>query len=268
MTRLRIDYEGAWHHVMNRGARREPIFTSARDARTFLGQIGAQIERTGIEVHAYCLMGNHFHLLVRSPDRQLSEFMQHLLSRYTRIFNQRRGFDGPLFRGRFLSKLVGSDAYLSAVGRYIMRNPIDVRPPVALDRYRWSSYGAYLGLTARPDWLTTDFLWGFHGSCGETFRGHVEGGPITVGPSELRSIVSMALAERHPDPTIDTLRFDRMLTTAIADRLPEDRATELLTDLGYPSATALRSARWRARRQLDAVPAYQEVIEHVLSIVA
>lgn len=268
MARLRIDYDGAWHHVMNRGARREPIFTTAADARAFLGRIGEQIERTGIEVHAYCLMTNHFHLLVRSPERQLSDFMQHLISGYTRGFNQQRGFDGPLFRGRFLSKVVGTDPYLSAVSRYISRNPIDLRPPVRLDRYRWSSYGAYLGHVPAPYWLTTETLWELHGSSADSFREHVEGKPTKVAASELCDLLSMALAERHPDPTVDTLRSDRMLATAVVDRLPADRAAELLDHLAYPTDDALRKGRDRARRRLDEMPLLVAVIERTLDIAA
>ena len=268
MTRLRIDYEGAWHHVMNRGARRSPIFTTAADARAFLGQIGAQNERTGIEVHAYCLMTNHFHLLVRSPDRQLSEFMQFVLSRYTRIFNHRRGYDGPLFRGRFRSKVVGTDPYLSAVSRYIARNPLDVRPPVPLDRYQWSSYGAYLGRTAPPDWLTTDVLRELHGSSADSFRSHVEGPPIVLAPGELCDLLSMALAERHPDPTVDTMRLDRILATAMAERLPPQRTVELLDELRYATPSARRSGRHRARQLLAADPEYGEIIEHLLRVAA
>lgn len=268
MRRRRVDYEGAWHHVMNRGARRDPIFTSARDARAFLGQIGAQIERTGIEVHAYCLMTNHFHLLVRSPDRQLSEFMQHLSAGYTRLFNRWQGYDGPLFRGRFLSKVVDTDAYVSAVGRYIMRNPIDVSPAVPLDRYRWSSYGGYLGLTARPDWLTTDFLWRFHGSSVASLRAHVEGKPIDVPIAVLLNVLSMQLAQCHPDPTIDTVRLERVAATAIADQLPDDRAAELLDALGFASSEAERKSRQRARQRVDTSPFLVEAIRRTLTLVS
>ena len=268
MRRQRVDYEGAWHHVMNRGARRSPIFTTAADAHRFLGQIAAQIERTGIEVHAYCLMTNHFHLLVRSPDRQLSDFMQQLSAGYTRLFNRWRGYDGPLFRGRFLSKVVDTDAYLSAAGRYIMRNPIDVRPAVPLDRYRWSSYGAYLGLTERPDWLTTDFLWRFHGSSVESLRAHVEGEPIVVPIAVLLDVLSMQLAQCHPDPTIDTVRLERLAATAVADHLAHDRAAELINALGFASSEAERKARQRARQRLETSPFLVDAIERTLALVS
>ena len=267
MARLRIDYDGAWHHVMNRGARREPIFTRAADGLAFLQIIEEQVDRTGIEVHAFCLMGNHYHLLVRSPEARLSEFMQHLASTYTRLFNQRRGYDGPLFRGRFLSKVVDSDPYLSVVSRYIHRNPLDVRPQVPLDAYRWSSYGTYLG-AAGPAWLTTDVLWEIHGSTADSFREHVEGPPAPAAVHVLRNVLSVALAERHPDPTVDTVRIERVAATAMADRLLPDRGHELLAALGYPNPRAEERGRQRARRRIQGSPFFADAISRTLDLVA
>jgi REP element-mobilizing transposase RayT len=268
MARFRVDYDGAWHHVMNRGARREPIFTCASDGRAFLDIIGEQADRTGIEVHAYCLMGNHYHLLVRTPAARLSDFMQHVGSTYTRRFNHRRGYDGPLFRGRFLSKVVDSDAYLSVVSRYIHRNPLDVRPAVSLDTYRWSSYGAYVGMAVRPVWLTTDVLWQVHGSSVAAFREHVDGPPLDVPGAVMRAVLSMALAEQHPDPSVDTVRIERVVATALADRLDPQSSDDLLAALRYPNPRAEQRGRERARRRVEGSPFLGDAITRTLDLIA
>lgn len=249
---------------MNRGARRAPIFETASDARRFLELIGDAIDRTGAEVHAYCLMTNHFHLLVRSPDGSLADFVRHFAARYALTFNQRHGYDGPLFKGRYRSKPVGSDRYLSAVTRYIHRNPLDIRPSVPLDRYRWSSFGAYVGTMVGPGWLTTDVVRELHPS----LRSLVEGPPVPVSTEELGSLASFALSERHPDPGVDTMRWDRLLRTALVDHLADDQAAELVSSLGYPSTEALRKGRARARRKTIELPSFADALAHALDIAA
>jgi REP element-mobilizing transposase RayT len=250
---------------MNRGARRDPVFTSASEARMFLGVLGEQLERSGAEVHAYCLMPNHFHLLVRSTGAGVSDLVQHLVSTYTRRFNLRHGWDGPLFRGRFRSHLVDTDQYLSAVSRYIHRNPIGLPSASPLDRFRWSSYGGYVGTLAAPGWLTTEVLSGFHGGA-DQIRRNVEGPPVAVSPAELRQLLSMAVSERHPDPAADTGRFDRTLATAMASHLPAPAADALIAHLGYPTPDALRKGRERGRIHLTDTPELHDILRHVLTI--
>ncbi|MFZ9042928.1 MAG: transposase [Ilumatobacteraceae bacterium] len=259
----RTDHDGALHHVMNRGARREPIFTSRADGDLFLAVVAEQLDRSGLEIHAYCLMSNHFHFLARSPTARLSDFMQHLSSVYTRAVNRRYGHDGPLFRGRFLSKPITSDAYLRTVSRYIHRNPTDIRPPVALDRYRWSSYRAYLEPSVAPDWLSTDLLWPLHGSDVGRFRRHVEGDPIPIRPDELRDLVAMALAATGADD--DSQRLERLVTTALTTHLTSTAAAAVLEQLRYPTAGSIRSAMWRARRHLADHPEHAGVLATILA---
>lgn len=150
----RIQYPGAWHHVMNRGAARQDIFRDQRDRRRFLRLLTESVSRFGVEVHCYCLMGNHYHLLVRTPEPNLDAVVQHYASHYVRGFNARHGRDGPLFRARYRSILVESNSYVVAVSRYIHRNPLDLGVS-DLVNYEWSSLGAYVGTRRRPKWLTT-----------------------------------------------------------------------------------------------------------------
>lgn len=154
--RQRIDYPGAWHHVMNRGAAKQRIFLDNRDRASFITLLAQSVRRYGLEIHAYCLLDNHFHLLARTPEKQLSTTMQFLMAHHTQKFNKRHERDGPLFRGRFHSIVVDSDRYLQQVSRYIHRNPIGagLSSEARLDRFPWSSYGAYVGSALRPTWLT------------------------------------------------------------------------------------------------------------------
>ena len=153
---LRIQYPGAWYHVMNRGASRQNIFRDVHDRRDFLVCLASAASRTAVEVHAYVLMGNHYHLLLRTPHGNL-DTMMHLLGRnYARYFNDRYDRDGRLCTDRYFPILVDSDRYLLAVSRYIHRNPTAFGI-TSLGDYFWSSYAAYLGNRRPQEWLHTDF---------------------------------------------------------------------------------------------------------------
>jgi REP element-mobilizing transposase RayT len=154
----RTDYEGAWHHVMNRGAGRRPIFENDIERSRFLGCLINGSESYSIEIHGYCLLGNHYHLLVRSRRAQLSDAMRWLSSRYTQSLNYDKGSDGPLFRGRFASVLIESDAHLMQALRYIHLNPVVAGLVSSPEQWPWSSASAYAGSAPMPAWLTRDHL--------------------------------------------------------------------------------------------------------------
>ncbi|PKN59343.1 MAG: hypothetical protein CVU56_01375 [Deltaproteobacteria bacterium HGW-Deltaproteobacteria-14] len=152
----RIDYPGAWHHVMHRGAREAPIFKADEDCTLFLDTIGDAVDRTGLEVHGYSLMPNHFHLLVRSPNASLGRAMKHLLGVYTQRLNRRYSWDGPVFRGRYRSLVVADDRYLRYLFAYIHLNPLRAHLVGSLDEPCWTSHRAHLGLEGAPRWLSHD----------------------------------------------------------------------------------------------------------------
>ena len=149
----RVDTAGAWHHVMNRGAGRRIVFSNNRERELFTELLGVIDRRFDVETHAYCLMGNHYHLLMRSAAGELSTAMQHLSANFTRAVNQRRGTDGPIFRARFQSVLVDRHEHVLELCRYIHRNPVDLPYRGRLDRYEWSSLGPLLGSRPVPPWL-------------------------------------------------------------------------------------------------------------------
>mgnify|MGYP002641360695 CR=1 FL=1 len=154
----RIDYPGAWHHVMNRGARKEPTFLNSEHCSLFLGELGRVVQRFGLEVHAYALMPNHFHLLVRSVRGNLSTCMRHLLGSYTQVLNLKHGWDGPVFRGRFKNQLVLESEHLQVLVPYIHLNPVRARLVLEPSSSLWCSYTDYVGISRPPEWLSTDVV--------------------------------------------------------------------------------------------------------------
>jgi REP element-mobilizing transposase RayT len=149
----RIDEAGAWHHVMNRGARRGDVFTRDEHCVAFLDLLGEVTFELGWEVHAWALMPNHFHLLVRSVEGNLSRCMQTLCGRYTRRLNVQEGWDGPTFRGRFRNQRIVDARYLRHLVAYIHLNPVRARLVRRADEDCWTSHRAHLGLDSPPAWL-------------------------------------------------------------------------------------------------------------------
>jgi len=155
---LRIEYEGAWYHVMNRGRRSDRIFEVRNDYLMFLDLLKEAAELWGVMISAYCLMSNHYHLLIHTPKGNLLRRMRHINGVYTQRFNRAHGCDGPLFRGRFKSILVNGDNYLLQLVRYIHRNPLKAGIVDHLEAYPWSSHNGYLSSAREWDWLHKDFI--------------------------------------------------------------------------------------------------------------
>ena len=198
---VRVDVAQGWYHITARGIERRAIFGDARDHRHFLELLAGMVERYGVQVHAYALMANHYHLLLRTPQANASVAIQWLNVSYSVWFNRRRDRVGHVFQGRFGSVLIdgeGSWALLASV--YIHLNAVRTKAlglgkaanraegrgltgpedREAIERrlkklrgYRWSSYGAYAGYAVVPDWLTTGVLLERGGGCAE-YRRYVE----------------------------------------------------------------------------------------------
>ena len=158
---IRIEYENAFYHVMNRGRGRQDIFHDEAYFRAFLETITEAHQRFGCVVHSYCLMSNHYHLLIETPNANLSRVMRHINGVYTQRYNRIKCTDGPLFRGRYKAVLVGQDDYLLQLSRYIHRNPIETTIPLVekLEDYQWSSYPSFVGRTEPEEWLERKFIY-------------------------------------------------------------------------------------------------------------
>jgi REP element-mobilizing transposase RayT len=162
---LRVQYPGAIYHVMNRGNRREPIFLDEGDRELFLETLGEACAKTDCQVHAWCLLRNHFHLVIETPKANLVAGMKWFLGTYTSRFNRRHKLFGHLFSGRYKALMVdGRNGYLKTVCDYVHLNPVRaklLKPQARLSDYRWSSYGEYLKAGGkRPAWLRVDRLLG------------------------------------------------------------------------------------------------------------
>jgi putative transposase len=148
----RPDFEGALHHVFDRGNRRQVICENAVDYGFFLSLLERSIAKFEWLVHAYCLMPNHYHLLIETPKAGLSRDPQLLNGRYAQAFNAGHRFDGHLFQGRFGSRLVESEGHAIWVNRYIARNPVEAGLAPGPGAWEFSSYGA-LRRRRAPAWL-------------------------------------------------------------------------------------------------------------------
>ena len=155
---LRIEYEGAVYHVTSRGNARQGIFLDDDDRTGFLEILGRVVERYSWICHAYCLMTNHYHLLIETPDANLSRGMQFLNGVYTQWFNRRHQRVGHLLQGRFKGILVEKESHLLELARYIVLNPVRAKMVRSVRDWPWSSYRATSGQVDVPDFLAIDWI--------------------------------------------------------------------------------------------------------------
>jgi REP element-mobilizing transposase RayT len=157
----RIEYEGAYYHVFSRGNEGRDIFYDEKDRKIFLGRLGEMSNRFEIDVYAFVLMANHYHLLIQTKLANLSRAMQWIGVSYTRRFNNRHSRSGHLFQGRFKSIVVENDAYVVELSCYIHRNPLRAGIVKRLMDFKWSSYPVYAYGRKGPEWLKTDLILSF-----------------------------------------------------------------------------------------------------------
>ncbi len=201
---LRVDVAGAWYHVMNRGHRGEALFLDDADRQRFLGAVAELPERYGLEVHAFVLMDNHYHLLLRTGEANLSHAIRWLNVSYAVKFNWAHRSHGTVFQGRFKSVLIQEEGKAVEVARYLHLNPVRIgglglskedqrrarvlgcknpgeelvkRRLEVLREYRWSSWRIYLGAEDNPGWLEAG---GDRQSLRRTEPGGAEGGVAGV----------------------------------------------------------------------------------------
>ncbi len=159
---------------MNRGRRGEEIFSDQTDYETFLAVLKEAGALFGVRVAAYCLMPNHYHLLVQTPAGNISRVMRQVNGIYTQRYNRRKGYDGQLFRGRYKSILVEEDNYLLEMLRYIHRNPVRAGIAESVTDYPWSSHHGYVSKAKKWGWLYKEKLLGmFSGVPAKAERAYV-----------------------------------------------------------------------------------------------
>lgn len=156
---LRLEFPNALYHVTSRGNRREAIYEDDEDRSAFLRILETVIADYNWLCHGYCLMDNHYHLIIETPDGNLSQGMRQLNGVYTQASNRRHGLSGHLFQGRYKAILVNKDHYLLELSRYVVLNPLRAKGMVNRpEDWPWSSYSAMTGEVPAPKWLTTNWI--------------------------------------------------------------------------------------------------------------
>jgi putative transposase len=155
---LRLEFAGALYHVTSRGDGKEDIYFCDKDRWLFLNVLGKACERYNLVCHAYCLMNNHYHLLIETPDPNLSRGMRHLNGVYTQRINRSHDLVGHLFQGRYQAILVDKSNYLLELSRYIVLNPVRAHLVDKPENWFWSSFNSTVGLQSNPTWLHSEAL--------------------------------------------------------------------------------------------------------------
>jgi putative transposase len=150
---LRLEFPGAVYHVTARGDRQEPIFEDDQDRHAFIGLLAKEVRQQRWLLYAFCLMGNHYHLLLETPEPNLVRGMRRLNGVYTQAFNRRHGRVGHVLQGRYKAIVVDKDSYLVGLCRYVVLNPVRARMVASVGDWPWSSYLATAGKMSCPDWL-------------------------------------------------------------------------------------------------------------------
>lgn len=182
---LRIEFPGACYHVTARGDRQEPIFEDDEDRMLFIDLLAKETVQQGWLLYAFCLMGNHYHLLLETPEPNLVKGMRRLNGVYTQAFNRRHQRVGHVFQGRYKSILVDKDSYLLELCRYVVLNPVRAGMVANPDQWAWSSYLPSAGKASCPHWLAAGkvlALFGEGASARRTYRQYVDAGMAGASP--------------------------------------------------------------------------------------
>jgi putative transposase len=251
MTRpIRIEFPGAVYHIAARGNDRRPIFRDDWDRKLFLDVLARAVARWNWICHAYCLMGNHYHLVVETPEPTLSRGMRQVNGEYTQAFNRRHGRSGHLFQGRFHAVLVEKESHLLEVCRYVVLNPVRVRGTKVGNpgAWPWSSYRATAGEAAAPPFLTVGWLLGRLGrgtkSSQRGYRQFVASGLEGAGRDEMEirkglwigSAEYIGVIEHHLDEKRGVPEYRKQERTASRLALPEFFPHEAIQDKALRNA--------------------------------
>lgn len=155
---LRLEFDGALYHVTSRGDRREDIYDDDLDRRMFLELFSDVCDRYNWVCHAYCLMSNHYHMMIETHEGNLSKGMRQLNGVYSQLYNRRHNISGHVFQGRYCAILVEKAEHLKELARYIVLNPVRARMVERVEHWRWSSYHAMVATSRKPKWLEIDWL--------------------------------------------------------------------------------------------------------------
>jgi REP element-mobilizing transposase RayT len=233
----RVEFDGAFYHVIVRGNQRQKTFHDEHDRQSYLQRIEHYRQRYGFRLYAYVLMANHVHILIETKSVGLSKIMQGIQGSYTQIFNRRHRKIGHLFQGRYKAILCDSDTYLLELVRYIHLNPARLKVPEDPWRYRWSSHGVYLGKPTAVQ-VDTEAVFGQLGS--------------TLGAArrEYRRFIEAGSKQRHEEKYYETIdqRF-----------LGEERFLSKVAERSEAREVEIRGNKLSFARLLEAISEYHDV---------
>mgnify|MGYP001596227669 CR=1 FL=1 len=240
---IRITYPGAFYHITSRGNERKDVFRSQRDREKFLSYLQSATERYNAVIHAYCLMSNHYHMLLETPAGNLSEIMHHINGAYTTYFNVKRKRVGHLFQGRCKAILIEVDEYITELSRYIHLNPVRAGIVARPEEFVWSSYSDYIGQGSAPSWLKTDFILRYFAA------------RTTDACKHYRSFVELMIGKECESPFKDTFGSSILGSQGFIEEITSNHLQEKEEDRNVP-----------AFQKLKAKPALEEIIGGVKSI--
>ena len=247
---LRIEFPGAVYHVTSRGNGRQKIFLDDGDNRKFLELFGRTLERFNWICHAFCLMVNHYHLMIETPDPNLSKGMHHLNATFSQAHNKRHDTVGHLFQGRFKAIVVDRESYLLELARYVVLNPVRAGLAARPEDWPWSSYRATAGLPAlgapagESDVVTTAWLLGQFGPDESTARQHY------------LDFVSAGIGKDSPWPQLQAQLFlgKETFIDKMKESLPEKTAAREIPKLQrYANRPQMQEifASWKTKEKRD-----------------
>lgn len=252
---IRLEFPGATYHVTTRGEGGEVVFHDDADRLQFLAVLSEVVARFGWICHAYCLMNNHYHLLIETPEGNLARGMRQLNGVYTQRFNRRHDCGGHVFQGRYKAILVERNGYLLELCRYVVLNPLRLRTVKNIERYRWSSYLATAGKVPAPAWLSTAWVLGqFGGSSKVAQRKYAEF--VEAGkeqPSPLLKVKAQIL--------LGSAAFSKKMKAMLTGEVSLKKLPHAQRLLKRPSVRSMFTAKIRADKCLrdEAIrQAYQE----------
>ena len=218
---LRINYPGAFYHITSRGNERKAVFKSKRDREKFLEYLESATLRYDAVIHAYCLLDNHYHILLETPSGNLPQIMRHINGAYTTYFNVKRKRSGHLFQGRYKSILVDIDEYAKELSRYIHLNPVRAKIVEDPEEYKWSSYQDYIGLRKPPEWLARNFILGYFGK------------KIPAAQRGYKKFVIRLIGKKYDSPLSETVSSTLLGTAEFIDYIKDNflKDKKIATDI-------------------------------------
>jgi REP element-mobilizing transposase RayT len=224
---LRITFPGAFYHITSRGNERKSVFKNERDREKFLEYLESATERYNAVIHVFCLMDNHYHILLETPSGNLPQIMRHINGAYTTYFNVKRDRSGHLFQGRYKAIVVEKDEYAKELSRYIHLNPVRAKMVGTPEEYDWSSYKYYIGKKKTYEWLKTDFILGLFGS------------KVSESRKRYKAFVSLLVGQKYESPLKETVGSLLLGSQHFIDYIKDHYITGLMANRDLPSIKEL-----------------------------